>query len=57
MDRGKQVERRAGAARARSAPAAGAELRYLCIQAREGSMPDAEAADDGERLGSPVAWP
>ena len=33
------------------------ELRYLCIQARQDSMPDAEAADDGERLAATPAWP
>jgi mannose-6-phosphate isomerase-like protein (cupin superfamily) len=37
--------------------AAAEELRYLCIQARDGSMPDAEAADDGKRLETPVVWP
>jgi mannose-6-phosphate isomerase-like protein (cupin superfamily) len=37
--------------------AADAELRYLCIQAREGTMPDAEAADDGQPLATPVVWP
>jgi len=35
----------------------GEELQYLCIQARQGSMPDAEAADDGERLEARPAWP
>jgi mannose-6-phosphate isomerase-like protein (cupin superfamily) len=37
--------------------AADEELRYLCIQAREGTMPDAEAADDGQPLTTPVVWP
>jgi mannose-6-phosphate isomerase-like protein (cupin superfamily) len=37
--------------------AADEELRYVCIQAREGSMPDAEAAEDGGRVADPVVWP
>ena len=44
-----------GARTLRAAP--DAELSYLCIQARDGSMPDAEAADDGERLPAQVTWP
>ncbi len=35
----------------------GEELEYLCIQARQDSMPDAEAADDGEPLEEKPAWP
>jgi predicted CoA-binding protein/mannose-6-phosphate isomerase-like protein (cupin superfamily) len=37
--------------------AAGVALRYLCIQARESSMPDGEAADDGELVRSTLEWP
>jgi mannose-6-phosphate isomerase-like protein (cupin superfamily) len=37
--------------------ATGEDLVYLCIQAREGTMGDAEAADDGERLAERPAWP
>jgi mannose-6-phosphate isomerase-like protein (cupin superfamily) len=44
-----------GARTIRAAP--GEELRYLCIQARQDSMPDAEAADDGERLEAKPVWP
>ncbi len=44
-----------GARTVRAAP--GEELHYLCIQARRDSMPDAEAADDGERLEAKPAWP
>lgn len=46
---------RDGARTVRAAP--GEELHYLCIQARQDSVPDAEAADDGERLGAGPAWP
>ncbi len=44
-----------GARGIRAAP--DSELSYLCIQAREGTVPDAEAADDGERLPDAVTWP
>ena len=44
-----------GARGIRAAP--DAELSYWCIQAREGTVPDAEAADDGERLPAPPVWP
>jgi mannose-6-phosphate isomerase-like protein (cupin superfamily) len=44
-----------GARTIRASP--GEELRYFCIQARQDSMPDAEAADDGERLEAKPAWP
>jgi mannose-6-phosphate isomerase-like protein (cupin superfamily) len=44
-----------GARTIRAAP--GQELVYLCIQARQGSVPDAEAADDGELLQAKPAWP
>ena len=44
-----------GARGVRAAP--DAELSYLCVQARNGSVPDAEAADDGERLPAPPVWP
>jgi mannose-6-phosphate isomerase-like protein (cupin superfamily) len=37
--------------------AAGGALRYLCIQAREGSMPDHEAAEDGAVVREPLRWP
>ena len=37
--------------------AADEELSYVCIQAREGSMPDAEAADDGQRVEEKPVWP
>jgi mannose-6-phosphate isomerase-like protein (cupin superfamily) len=37
--------------------AAEAPLRYVCVQAREGSMPDGEAADDGELVRAPLGWP
>jgi len=37
--------------------AADEELRYLCIQAREGSMPDQEAGSDGERAEGTPRWP
>ncbi len=37
--------------------AASEELRFLCIQAREGSMMDAEAVDDGVRVDERPAWP
>ncbi len=36
---------------------AGEELRYMCIQAREGSMPDQEAAGDGEPVQGNLRWP
>jgi mannose-6-phosphate isomerase-like protein (cupin superfamily) len=44
----------AGARSIRAAP--GVELRYACIQAREGSLED-EGADDGELVRRPVRWP
>lgn len=44
-----------GARTIRASP--GEELHYVCIQAREDSMGDAEAADDGERLEAAPAWP
>jgi len=37
--------------------AAGEELRYLCIQAREGSMPDQEAGGDGFLVEGTPRWP
>lgn len=37
--------------------AADEPLHFLCIQARAGSMPDAEAIDDGERVAGAVPWP
>jgi mannose-6-phosphate isomerase-like protein (cupin superfamily) len=36
--------------------AADEDLLYLCIQARQGDMPDAEAADDGQRLEESPRW-
>lgn len=44
-----------GARTLRAAP--GEPLRYLCIQARQGSIPDAEAADDGDPLAEKPVWP
>lgn len=44
-----------GARTIRAAP--GQALEYLCIQARQDSMPDAEAADDGVPLEAKPAWP
>lgn len=44
-----------GARTIRASP--GEELQYLCIQARQDSMPDAEAADDGQSLEAKPAWP
>lgn len=45
----------AGARSIRSA--ADAPLVYLCVQARAGSMPDAEATSDGVPVPGPVPWP
>lgn len=56
VEEGSVVRVATGGARTLRA-AAGEELCYLCIQAREGSMPDAEAADDGKRVDKPVVWP
>ncbi len=44
-----------GARTVRAAP--GEALHYLCIQARQDSVLEAEAADDGERLDERPAWP
>lgn len=44
-----------GARTLRASP--GQELHYLCIQARQDAMPDAEAGDDGDRLEEKPAWP
>jgi len=56
VSEGSMVRVATGGARGiRAAP--DAELSYLCIQAREGSVPDAEAADDGERIATPPVWP
>jgi mannose-6-phosphate isomerase-like protein (cupin superfamily) len=56
VDEGSVVRVATGGARTiRASP--GEELQYLCIQARQDSMPDAEAADDGERLEARPAWP
>lgn len=35
----------------------GEELEFLCVQARQDSMPDAEAADDGVPLEEQPPWP
>ncbi len=45
----------AGARSLRSAP--DAPLVYVCVQARDGSMPDAEAISDGAPVPGPVPWP
>lgn len=37
--------------------AADVALQYICIQARDSSMPDHEAADDGELVREPLEWP
>jgi len=37
--------------------AAGEPLTYLCIQARQGSLPAAEVRKDGVRLDGDVRWP
>jgi mannose-6-phosphate isomerase-like protein (cupin superfamily) len=44
-----------GARTLRAAP--GEELRYLCIQAPQDALGEAEAAEDGERLAEKPAWP
>ncbi len=44
-----------GARSLRSAP--DAPLVYVCVQAREGGMPDAEAISDGVAVPGPVPWP
>jgi mannose-6-phosphate isomerase-like protein (cupin superfamily) len=56
VEEGSVVRVATGGARALRA-AADEELRYLCIQAREGSMPDVEAAGDGERVAGSPRWP
>jgi mannose-6-phosphate isomerase-like protein (cupin superfamily) len=45
----------AGARTIRAAP--DEALQYLCIQAREGSVPDLEAAEDGTVVSKQVSWP
>jgi mannose-6-phosphate isomerase-like protein (cupin superfamily) len=45
----------AGARVVRAAP--DVPLQLLCVQAREGSVPDLEAAEDGERVSLDVSWP
>ncbi len=56
VEEGSVVRIAAGGARTlRASP--GEELQFLCVQARQASMPDAEAADDGERLEARPAWP
>jgi mannose-6-phosphate isomerase-like protein (cupin superfamily) len=45
----------AGARTIRAAP--DEALRYVCIQARAGSVPDLEAAEDGEVVSKQVTWP
>jgi mannose-6-phosphate isomerase-like protein (cupin superfamily) len=45
----------AGARTIRAAP--DEALRYVCIQARAGSVPDLEAAEDGQVVSMQVAWP
>lgn len=37
--------------------AADEELRYVCVQARDGTVPDLEAAEDGEVVSKQVTWP
>lgn len=44
-----------GARSIRSGP--DAPLVYVCVQARAGSMPDAEAISDGVAVPGPVPWP
>jgi mannose-6-phosphate isomerase-like protein (cupin superfamily) len=56
VEEGTVVRIATGGARAIRA-AADEELRFLCIQAEQGSMPDAEAADDGERVDERPVWP
>ncbi len=56
VEEGTAVRVATGGARGIRAAADG-ELSYVCIQAREGSMADAEAADDGQRLEGKPVWP
>jgi len=56
VEEGTVVRVATGGARALRA-AADEELSFLCILAREGSMPDAEAADDGQRVDEKPVWP
>jgi mannose-6-phosphate isomerase-like protein (cupin superfamily) len=56
VEEGSAVRVAPGGARSIRA-AAGVALRYVCIQAPEGSMPDREAAADGELVREPLHWP
>jgi mannose-6-phosphate isomerase-like protein (cupin superfamily) len=55
VEEGSVVRVASGGARTIRA-AADEELRYLCIQAREGSMPDQEAGSDGALVEEKPRW-
>ncbi len=55
VEEGRVVRVAPGGARTIRA-AADEELRYLCIQAREGSMPDQEAGSDGNLVEGRPRW-